>query len=277
MSRTLCGPALCEAGNRPPASGAAHRRAPRERMQPRTAVLAVVLGLAMLLEVVQAGPTRREATARLGRRELSDNDRYTWIYAVGDNGKIMTSRPGESSPEAGKQWEPLESGSTAHLYDVMFSTPRNGIVVGAESTVLTTTTMGSEWEAIDLGLPSPTNLYGVFIMVDSGPTYIVGDKGLFIELNGDGATTTSLSCSTPDKDCTEQEVTAGWNSNVVLTGARFRDPANGVIVGTNGTVIIVRAGQEAGSKTFTLLKPVQVKSSGLVGPRFPDFLDVVSA
>ena len=269
-------------GWKTPEGGAAHREAARDGMRRWTAV-STVLGLAVLLQVVEASPTalQRRSAARLAdRRELTDNDRYTWMYAVGDNGMIMTSRPqeeGGGKPESGKQWLPLVSGSQEHLYDVMFISARSGLVVGAKSTMLQTSNLGNEWEAIDLGLPSPCNLYGVFIMAEGGPTYIVGEKGLFISSpDGETFTSTSLVCTVPGKECTQQTVSAGWNSNIVLHGARFRDADNGVLVGTNGTVILVQGGKEEGDRTFLLLKPVQLESSGILGPRFPDFLDVVS-
>ena len=218
-------------------------------------------------ELAQPGAIRRT-------EQLGDDDHYAWIYAVGTKGNIARSRPcaewktdnqGCSGRGAGEQWEMLTSGVSADLHDVYFGDARNGLVVGASSTVLTTSTMGDSWDAVDLGLSQATELYGVFNLEVGGPVYVVGEKGLFAwSEDGEAWTAKALTC--PDghgKPCSETPFTGNSSNTLTIYGARFRDPVNGVLVGRDGSVIIVRAG--ANGREYILQKPVKV---GNVWPNF---------
>jgi len=257
-------------------SNGTHMRAP-----PPTHMLLITTALLFLsmLRLGEAGPGVvrghgrhgvRNFARRQGDSALADNDKYAWVYAVGAGGMIVTSR------DAGDTWLPLDSGVSVDLLDVMFIDARNGLVVGADSTVLSTGNLGNEWEALDIQLPHSARLNGVWIMVSGGPTYIVGEKGLFIS-SGDGEEFhhTSLVCTTPGTECTETAfIGANTTSSLNLFGARFRDPDNGILVGDNGAVIIVRGGSKEGDRTFHLEKPVQVKLPSMI--KFPDFYSIVS-
>ena len=256
----------------------------------RSAAGAVMsLCLAVLLQRADAALVRNVADSR-GRTELAqpgairrasdnvtdkvDDDKYAWIYAVGTKGSIARSRPCAqwkaddkdcATTGAGEQWEMLTSGVSADLHDVYFGDARNGLVVGASSTVLTTSTMGDSWDAVDLGLSQATELYGVFNLEVGGPVYVVGEKGLFAwSEDGEAWTAKALTC--PDghgKPCSETPFTGNSSNTLTIYGARFRDSANGVLVGRDGSVIIVRAGSNG--REYILQKPVKV---GNVWPNY---------
>lgn len=260
------------------ANVAAHRRAHSAVFTKPTRLMKAALTALVCLSFGEAAPgvphtahggrnwARREANT-----VLRDNDKYAWIYAVGARGMIMTSR------DAGDTWLPLDSGVTVDLFDVMFIDARNGLVVGADSTVLSTSNLGNEWETLDI-LPHKARLNGVWIMVSGGPTYIVGEKGLFIS-SGDGTEFehTSLVCTTPGTACTQTPfIGANTTSSLNLYGARFRDPDNGILVGDNGVIIIVRGGSEEGDRSFHLKNPVKVNVPGITSTSLPSFYSIVS-
>jgi hypothetical protein len=279
----------------------------KNRVVSRAACAALLLAV-LCLAVLQVGeavlPLARAEEGRNRRaeeskpRELGDNDRFSWIHAVGDNGMIMTSR------NAGDTWLPLESGTSENLYDVMFADARKGLVVGDNSVLLKSENMGEEWESVELPVvkDKKTALYGVFIMTWFGETVIVGDKGLFIESEDmDTWCPSTLVCTVAGSDCVQQPFHGDDTSKLVLVGARFSNPDTGIIIGSDGSVIVVsgatggggrraasssspssaaddtvvpgcpalggsrRGGGGGSGRVFHLLKPVQVNG------RLPDF------
>jgi len=268
----------------------------KNRVVSKKAACAALLVAVLCLAVLQVGeavlPLARAEEGRNRRaeeskpRELGDNDRFSWIHAVGDNGMIMTSR------NAGDTWLPLESGTTENLYDVMFADARKGLVVGDNSVLLKSENMGADWESVELPVVNDekTALRGVFVMKWMGETFIVGDKGLFIEsADMDTWCPSTLVCTVAGSDCVQRPFDN--TSNLVLVGARFSNPDTGIIIGSDGSVIVVsgatggrgrraavvagcpalkgsrRGGGNGGGsgRVFHLLNPVKVNG------RLPDF------
>ncbi len=205
---------------------------------------------------------RLSAVARRGGRRASASDEYAWVYAVGGKGLIIASR------DAGDTWEPLESGVTADLYDVACTDARNCLVVGDESTVLSTSTLGNDWEAVDV-LSVQAKLRGLYIMLSpetsGGPTYLVGDKGLFVSSeDGEEFSASVLSCTAVGKECKVEDMPTSqgvWNNltnPLTLVAARFRDLDNGVLVAMGGEIVIVSGDGELGGKRFTYARPVTI-------------------
>ena len=207
----------------------------------------------------------RQLQRSWGRRaeaasDLGDNDKYSWIYAVGSKGMIMTSR------NAGDSWMPLDSGVESDLWDVKCTDARSCVVVGQHSTLLATSNLGNDWEKVDVLPDVSATFFGVFVMISDytsgGPTYIVGEKGLFMHSeDGDSFTTSTITCTKVGESCVEEPITKAFvnrTNSVTLTGASFRDSDNGILVGTGGTVILVQGGAEGGDKVYTLLNPVDI-------------------
>ena len=201
---------------------------------------------------------------RGGRRAegKSASDKYAWVYAVGGKGLIIASR------DAGDTWKPLESGVTADLYDVACTDARNCLVVGDKGTVLSTSNLGNDWEAVDV-LSVEAKLRGLYIMLSpetsGGPTYMVGDKGLFVSTeDGEEFSASVLKCTAVGAECQVEDMPTSqgvWNNltnPLTLVAARFRDLDNGVLVALGGEIVLVSGDGEPGGKLFTLAKPVTI-------------------
>merc|ERR1719199_1390577 len=136
-----------------------HRRTGLQRANAFVMVCLVPLCGMILLHSLEEAPGQqghaKHGRRRLGRRssdkvELSDNDLYAWIYAVGTKGTILRSQPpalGLDEKGAGESWTKLESGVQTTLYDVFFVDGRNGHAVGENGTAIQTSNSGEEWEA----------------------------------------------------------------------------------------------------------------------------------
>jgi hypothetical protein len=184
------------------------------------------------------------------------------VYAVGGKGLIIASR------DAGDTWKPLESGVTADLYDVACTDARNCLVVGDKGTVLSTSNLGNDWEAVDV-LSVEAKLRGLYIMLSpetsGGPTYMVGDKGLFVSSeDGEEFSASVLKCTAVGAECQVEDMPTSqgvWNNltnPLTLVAARFRDLDNGVLVALGGEIVLVSGDGEPGGKLFTLAKPVTI-------------------
>ena len=215
----------------------------------------------------QASARLAAASVRWGRRAgKSANDEHAWVYAVGGKGLIMVSR------DAGSTWAPLESGVTVDLFDVACTQARNCLVVGDEGTVLSTSNLGNAWETIQVdGLGSvKARLRGLFIMMNpfrkGGPTFLVGDKGLFVSRSADDEafSATVLDCGEIGQPCEAADMPASqgaWKnrtSSLTLVGASFRDADNGLLIAAGGEIIVVSGAKALGEKAFKLQKPIQI-------------------
>jgi photosystem II stability/assembly factor-like uncharacterized protein len=71
-------------------------------------------------------------------------------------------------------WNPQSSGTSARLTKVAFPTRTDGLIVGADGTVLTTTDSGATWTPQDSGVQR--HLWGL-AFVGSAYAWAVGDVG----------------------------------------------------------------------------------------------------
>lgn len=107
------------------------------------------------------------------------------VYVVGSGGVILQYQ--------GSMWTPQTSGVTTHLrgLDGRGSVLRTFLVaVGDNCTILETSNGGTTWtsggETVceDLGIPSDTDFYDVFVDDQTGNIFIVGSAGTVIHYDG---------------------------------------------------------------------------------------------
>jgi photosystem II stability/assembly factor-like uncharacterized protein len=122
------------------------------------------------------------------------------------------------SPDGGKTWEQLKSGSENLLCDGFFPSESEGWVVGIAGTILHTADGGSTWESQESG--TQKNLFRV-VFTSPQEGWIVGDYGTVLHTVDGGKT---------------------WRHVLPLVdrsynGVFFINQANGWIVGEFGTII----------------------------------------
>jgi photosystem II stability/assembly factor-like uncharacterized protein len=119
--------------------------------------------------------------------------------------------------DGGTNWTSQTSGTTKPLYDVSFTDPNNGIVVGTESTILRTTNGGTNWTSQTWGT-TIRELWSVSFS-DANNGTVVGEGGTFLRTTNSGI------------DWTSQTGFAGtWMS------VSFTDVNNGTAVGFTGMI-----------------------------------------
>ncbi|MFH1541707.1 MAG: YCF48-related protein, partial [bacterium] len=94
----------------------------------------------------------------------------TTVFAVGDTGTIL------KSADAGANWVPISSGTSANLRGVFFTSVNVGYIVGDDGTILGTSNGGTSWVAETSN--TSEDLYDI---VPFGPYfYVVGNSGKII-------------------------------------------------------------------------------------------------
>jgi len=150
--------------------------------------------------------------------ELTSDDYYSWIFAVGGGGQII------KSSDAGKTWICSQCGDErlikTDLNAVHFFTSRLGFVAGDGGVVLKTVNGGTNWQQSDTSVTA--NLYGIHIFQPL-KVYAVGAGGLVISTDNGGDT---WSASAPVK--IER---AGATLAPTLRSIRFTDSRNALMVG----------------------------------------------
>jgi photosystem II stability/assembly factor-like uncharacterized protein len=184
--------------------------------------LGVVIGLAMILGLLGAGP---EAASADGYQDLPG---WHWVaggtlrgvsfinsasgWAVGDGGLIIRSSDG------GVTWRPLASGTHVNLHDVQFLDSDHGWAVGDNGTIIVTGDGGSTWSPQTT--PPSGNLYGVhFINTSNG--WAVGGGGTILTTQNGGQLWTSQDSKTTK----------------YLYNVDFVDSTHGWAVGADGAVV----------------------------------------
>jgi photosystem II stability/assembly factor-like uncharacterized protein len=166
--------------------------------------------------------------------------------------------------DGGQSWRPQDSTVSTNLYDIFFTTARDGIIVGENATILQTSDGGRSWSALSCNDDSVAHadLMGVSVFaVSAGTSYfIVGQQGLLIvSTDGQGETWTVSQLVSDCFDPNSQGCLANskWTSNTKLPdllGVRFFDTSNGVVVSKSQNVLITGDG----GVSFSVLRPVDL-------------------
>ncbi len=149
--------------------------------------------------------------------------------AVGDHGLILRTTDG------GQNWYKSREDSTKYppLLGVCFVNVDTGTVVGGSGSILRTTDAGNTWETETSGV---TNfLYAVSF---SSPTHgtVVGTRGVILHTTDGG--------STWEKQTTVIDTAAHQTSDSThyYYGVSFKDDSTGIIVGSEGRIILTTDG-----------------------------------
>ncbi len=112
------------------------------------------------------------------------------VWVVGDEGTVLYSPEGGFRRHEGQQtfstFGPQDSGTTARLLAVDFADFENGVIVGAEGTILMTSDGGVTWQSVDSGVDS--DLVAVTLMDDGATGFAVGRGGVLLTTRDGGGT-----------------------------------------------------------------------------------------
>ena len=174
----------------------------------------------------------------------------SWITVVGQGGTILRSR------DAGISWKYQESGTREDLYDVYFSSARDGFVVGSNATFISTTDAGLQWTSSSVGYNSVANFsfFGVHYFAPTQIVFIVGEQGIILTNSGSWTLgQLPAACFAPDAtSCAASPNVSATSGSSNLLKVRFFDSLNGVLVGDTPNIFITGDG----GLTFTVVSPV---------------------
>ena len=144
---------------------------------------------------------------------------YSVHFPTGQTGYIVgNSGIAHKTTDAGLNWAPLNSGTTANLNSVYFVNTQTGYAAGNVGTILKTTNGGSNWTA--LNSTTTTDLTSVhFTSNDTG--YVAGTGGTILRTTDAGANWSSQSSSTTEN----------------LASIYFPDAFTGYAAGNSGTIV----------------------------------------
>ena len=179
-------------------------------------------GMLLTWDLVESG-----TTSDLTDIEVVDSS-HLWV--AGEKGLVLGSTDG------GLSWETVYTGVEAKLLSVSFASAEEGVIVGESGTILVTADGGRTWRSSDSGTTLTLNAVDfVFDAMAEGfnraaAVWAVGDGGTALYSRDIGVTWTSR--------------TVGTLGKVALRAVSF-DGANGVVVGTDGTVLTTSDGGTA--------------------------------
>lgn len=162
----------------------------------------------------------------------------TEAWAVGNFGSIY------HTTDAGKTWEPRESGTKVPLFGVDFADTQHGWIVGKGSLILHTADGGRTWARQKSAIPAEKHLFNLDA-IDANTAWAVGDWGA-IEVTHDGGETwedRSLGTITVKVEEDPARQTSTLTDDVILYAVSFPDPEHGFIAGEFGTLL---ASEDAG-------------------------------
>ena len=113
---------------------------------------------------------------KVNLRSVTKNEKYYWI--VGDEGIILRVNKSDFSIEK------IDSGTENNLKSVSFYDNLKGVVVGELNTIIITKDGGNTWDKIIVDDFS-AYYYNKAIFYKTNIIYIVGNSGVFLELNED--------------------------------------------------------------------------------------------
>jgi photosystem II stability/assembly factor-like uncharacterized protein len=177
-------------------------------------------------------------------------------WAVGNFGSIYHTK------DAGKTWDPRESGTRNPLFSVDFADAQHGWAVGKSATILATTDGGRTWrrqavtaaprEGTDGGELGDKHLFKV-VAVDARTAWAVGDWGAMVRTTDGGQRweDRSLGVVTVRVDEEPGRALNTVTDDVILYDVTFPDARHGYVAGEFGTVLRTTDGGETWSRSDT--------------------------
>jgi photosystem II stability/assembly factor-like uncharacterized protein len=173
------------------------------------------------------------------------DDDHAW--AVGSRGVIV------ELSDRGKSLTLIESGVQSALYDLDFTDPQNGIVVGQNGTILKTTDGGKTWRRIKVKLHmedwqvAPPHFFGVARGSNPNNLWIVGPVGTILRSRDGGETWENISLPPPPDQI------GGRYWDLTLNGVYFVNDNEGWIVGEFGKIFHTTDGGDTWEKQENVL------------------------
>ncbi len=150
---------------------------------------------------------------------FSDSNNGT---AVGDGGTVLRTNNG------GATWISQSSGTTNILMCTSFSDSNNGLVVGHGGKILRTVNGGSTWTEQLSGTPIP--LYGVSL-IDKNTGIVVGAGGVILQTSNGGVSWTSQTSIMNDFISVSF---SDLNNGIAVGGTKFEAQSSIILKTTNG-------------------------------------------
>jgi photosystem II stability/assembly factor-like uncharacterized protein len=136
---------------------------------------------------------------------------------------LMAAGPAQSANASIPPWTLQDSGTASTLFDVDFANYDTGWAVGANGTILRTTSDGNTWNAQSSG--TGMTVYGVDA-VSTSQGWVVGDRGTILRTSDGGRTWIPQSSGSLSR----------------LSGVAFSSATVGCIVGYDGTILTTTNG-----------------------------------
>jgi photosystem II stability/assembly factor-like uncharacterized protein len=161
----------------------------------------------------------------------------TEAWAVGNFGAVY------HTTDAGRTWEPRDSGTKTPLFAVDFADAKHGWAVGKSAVILATADGGRSWRRQSSPIPNDKHLFAVQA-IDARTAWAVGDWGA-ITVTRDGGQTwedRSLGTISVREESTPTRRTTTLSDDVILYDIAFPDADHGFIAGEFGTVLATSDG-----------------------------------
>jgi photosystem II stability/assembly factor-like uncharacterized protein len=144
------------------------------------------------LTAVHFGDARRGwAVGHLGVILATTDGGETWaikldgVRAAQANAQAIRAGGDERATQRAQQW--LDEGPDKPFFDIDIDARGYGYAVGAYNLAFTTRDGGQTWEPLSVRLPNPKGLHLYGVKVTGSDVYIVGEQGLVMRSDDDGA------------------------------------------------------------------------------------------
>ena len=170
----------------------------------------------------------------------------TEAWAVGNFGSIY------HTTDAGKTWQPRESGLKAPLFSVDFADARQGWAVGKAAAIVHTGDGGATWKTQKAAIPTEKHLFKVQA-VDARTVWAVGDWGAITVTHDGGEHWEDRSLGVVTVDVVEMpgRTTETITDDVILYDVSFPDAQHGYIGGEFGTILVTSDGGQTWHRRST--------------------------